>query len=262
MNYKHYDLRLAAYGETLPQFVELALSRKMGIEVQDFSTPDKLDNNCNGRIKEITSSLKKLNGNISLHGPFMDLSAASPDPLIVEVTLLRLMQSLEICSALGGDTLVLHSCFNPMIKHPDYTDHWVERQKDFWQNFAMEAKKKKITIALENLFEENPSKSMELFSVVNADNFKACLDVGHVNLMSPLTPGKWGKMLGRNLHYVHFHSNNGKIDDHTSPGKGNMDFSEFFTALSEMPKKPVITVEVRNIEDAKTTIDFLRKNLC
>ncbi len=261
LNSNNYDIRLAVYGETLPEFAELAIKNGAGLEVQDFSTPVILDGDYDKRISEIMPWIKKVSGRISIHGPFMDLSASSPDSLITGVTRFRFRQALDICSKIGADILILHSCFNPAIKHPDYTDHWVERQVDFWKEFSEEAQTRGVVIAYENLFEKEPSKSVELFSAVGSENFKACLDTGHVNLMSDFNIEKWASELDNHIHYVHFHSNSGKIDDHTSPLKGDIDFAAFFDFLSLKNPRPVITVEVREFEDAENTFFYLHENL-
>ncbi|MBQ8407550.1 MAG: sugar phosphate isomerase/epimerase [Clostridia bacterium] len=68
----------------------------------------------------------------------------------------------------------------------------------------------------------------------NSDIFKVCLDTGHSNFCGE-NPADAVRMLGKQyLGALHVHDNNGKADQHFTPGNGSIDWVDFSNALAEI----------------------------
>lgn len=68
----------------------------------------------------------------------------------------------------------------------------------------------------------------------NSDMFKVCLDTGHANFCGE-NPADSVRMVGHEyLGALHVHDNNGKADQHQTPGNGNIDWEDFSNALQEI----------------------------
>ena len=83
-----------------------------------------------------------------------------------------------------------------------------------------------------------------------------CLDVGHVNVFSPLASKKWIKVLGKTLTHMHIHDNCGKQDKHLPVGSGKINFKDIFKALKKY--NPDCTVSLEITGDMKTKIENMR----
>ncbi len=255
------DIRIAVPDENTSEFLDFARGKEIGVEISSFAYPDVLDRKKEKNLKRFSEASKYLEGEISLHGPFMDLSPASPDSRIRKITKDRYLEILEIARKLNVDTVVLHSCYQPLIKHPVYENNWLSRQIKIWQKVVSAAESQNTVIALENQWQERPERSRDLIDEIDSPCFKACLDTGHVNLFSTVDVHAWLKTLKDRITYIHFHSNNGELDDHISPGRGNQDFSDFFKHLETFENFPTLTIEVNTLEDAEKSYTYLEDKL-
>lgn len=73
---------------------------------------------------------------------------------------------------------------------------------------------------------------------VNAENFKALLDTGHVNIFSKVSIEQWVETLANHLAYVHLNDNHGDLDNNLVPREGNIKWDKFFDALNRYGLKP------------------------
>jgi sugar phosphate isomerase/epimerase len=97
----------ARINEILP----IALAHHVGIEVQEFVSPDNIDENSH----TAADTRVKLDG-ISprgLHGPFSDLAPASRDRQIKAVTRSRFQRAYELAQVVGAQHLILHTGYVP-----------------------------------------------------------------------------------------------------------------------------------------------------
>ena len=68
----------------------------------------------------------------------------------------------------------------------------------------------------------------------NSDMFKVCLDTGHANFCGE-KPADAVRLVGKEyLGSLHVHDNNGKADEHKTPGNGTIDWEDFSDALAEI----------------------------
>ena len=208
--------------------VEIADELGLGIEISRFGKLSELDNNFSETLKNYKAILKDFKGEVSVHGFFSNLAIASKDSAIKQISVKRYYQSLEIAETLGAKTIVFHTLRNNLLKHKEYNRIYFQQNIEFYNEFIKKCEEKGITIALENVHEADPDYIRDMVAIINSNNFKTCLDIGHCNLHSALEPSEWIKTYGIMLHHMHIHNNFKDEDSHSSLLKGNINLIETF----------------------------------
>ncbi len=240
--------------------VELATELNTNIEISRFGNITKVDQNINSLIEHHKKCLKNFSGKISFHSFFLDLNPSSPDPHIKKATIHRYNQTLEIAKALNADTVVFHSGYNGLVKHPLYEKIFAKEQINFWSEYIKEFEKCNITAALENTYENIPEKLLNTVNSVNSNHLKICIDIGHVNINSEKTVDNWIEATKDKLHHMHIHNNFEKADDHNSILDGTINHGKMVQKLKEYNLKPNMVAEIFNKDATLETVEYLRKN--
>jgi sugar phosphate isomerase/epimerase len=118
----------------------------------------------------------------------------------------------------------------------------------FMRELLATAKQYGITICLENMpFCEfslsKPTDILRFVREINDDNFKICLDTGHITVFEDLLPGDSVRSLGKEIRTLHVHDNKEHIDLHMMPYFGNIDWKDFANALKEIEFNGVFSLE-------------------
>ncbi len=228
--------------------VRRAVELSDGVELQINS--DVLD--CK-TLKEICLYRKVCkDATITLHAPFMDLNPGATDRLALEVTRKRFRQLETVAVALEAELCVFHTGFHPrktLAVYGDYLKRAVETFKELSSNFPCK-------ICLETVFETEPRKPLlDIIEQVNSDNLGVCIDIGHLNLFSKLSPKDWIDALGEKIFEFHMHDNDSKDDLHIALGKGNAAKEEFLEfALS---RDVVAVMEAKALEDQIESLKYI-----
>ena len=77
----------------------------------------------------------------------------------------------------------------------------------------------------------------------NCNNYCACLDVGHSNLID-LSPAEAVRKLKDKLEVLHVSDNNGILDQHNPIGMGIIDWKDLAKSLKEINFQGVFSLEV------------------
>ncbi len=187
----------------------------------------------------------------------MDLSPGAVDPLIRRVTVERFSRTLDIAALLGAGTVVFHSGYERW-KYDHRPEVWLEGSLRTWEPLAALAESKGLGIAIENIFEDEPSNLKMLAEAVGAGNFGLCFDTGHFNIFSRTTLEEWLEVVGPYLTELHLHDNDGTRDSHLAPGEGTFDFDALFRILEGLDRKDlVVTVETHSLDGVERSITFL-----
>lgn len=228
----------------LEKFKELDI----GVEVQDFTTPN-LEKD---QVEEVFNSYKeKLKGftyTKSLHGPYLDLKPASPDKDIRRISQKKYLDTLQVAKKLNMDYIIFHSQINPWLREERVRQINNKQHRDFWHRTLDQIKDFTGTILLENIFEDSPLFLKELVETINLPKVKICLDIGHAKLDGNQPLENWIKELGAHIEYVHLHWNRGLYDEHHIPKDENIKY--ILNLLLENNIKPIIALEyyVENLE--------------
>ncbi len=222
--------------------IEFAIENQINPEIY-FSAED-LDCCRESDVKHLASVLQQNGLEVTIHGPFMDLSPGGVDRKVKEVTLERFSKTVETAHILKPKTIVFHPGYEKR-QFDGNVDLWLKSSLETWRPLVEEAEKRDLVFAIENVYEETPDSLKRLFEEIHSPSFRFCFDTGHHHAFSlrkvPLSG--WIETLGSYLWEVHLHDNHGDKDEHLPMGEGEFDFNQFFDLLSRNRLTPVYTIE-------------------
>lgn len=232
----------------LTRFLDMGLNPEIGLDA------DALDHFTVDDFKGVADRFHERNLSITIHGPFMDLAPASPDPDIVAVTEKRFDQLFKVLPAIRPRTVVAHAGYDPR-RHFFMADLWLERSLAFFQNVARQVHDLDGRLMLENVYEEGPDDMLRLLTQLDPKQVGVCLDVGHMNAMGRVGMDQWLTVLGDRIGQLHLHDNLGDRDSHLPMGQGTIDFVRLFDFIDE--KKPILTLEPHDENALFGSLEYL-----
>jgi sugar phosphate isomerase/epimerase len=248
---------LSAGHGNIRECIALAAEYKLGIEIMAFAYPDLLDGDWRAAIHEYRALLRPVSGAITMHGPFMDMSPGSPDRLIAAATGERFRHALRIAHELEIPLIVLHANYLNEIHNEEYRVGWQKRNAAFWSALVEEARALGVTLAIENMWEFDPTLIGEIIKAVDHPNLRACLDIGHAHLYSSVPIETWLAVYQPYLVHVHLNNNDGADDVHRALGDGVVDFGRVLPLIRALPAAPTLTLEMDRVEDMRASLPFL-----
>ncbi|SCH02697.1 MULTISPECIES: sugar phosphate isomerase/epimerase family protein [unclassified Romboutsia] len=226
----------------------------VGLEIVQFSNPFILDNK-EKFIKEYKNEWGSLLNeiDISIHGPFADLSCGSRDSIIASITKKRFEQGYDVAKQLNAKKIVYHNSYVPKL----YTyEEWIYNADKFWNDFFIN-KDDNIDFYLENVLEYDTVLIKRILENINKKNFSACLDIGHANVYSDVSINDWIEELGSKIGHMHIHNNYGKEDSHLGIDKGNIDVRNIISQVEDKNSDVSISLEIVDTNDLKETLNTL-----
>ena len=181
---------------------------------------------------------------LQMHAPCPNMRTV--DAVVpLEKTFLR---SIDIAAILGCKMLVVH---------PGSFLSARENKKYIYDKLLPRAKEKGVVLATENMFkwkDETESETVpsacgtakdftEHLDCVNDDNFTACMDVGHAEMVNCEGSVKIIKALGKRIGCLHVHDNDLYYDLHTFPFCGKIKWKEVAKALKSVGYRGNLTFE-------------------
>ena len=195
------------------------------------------------------------NPSFTIHAPFMDLSPGAVDSKIREITIGRFSHVLDIAEILKPKAVVFHSGYEKW-KYSLKTDLWLEKSLMTWRPLIKRAADRGFKIAVENIFEDEPTNLRLLMETTTSENFGVCFDTGHFNLFSRVSLDEWMRQLKPYIIELHLHDNDKTADDHIAIGEGTFDFERLFAELGD--KDIIYTIEGHTPEDVLKSINRLK----
>lgn len=194
------------------------------------------------------------NPSLTIHAPFMDLSPGAVDSKVRAVTIERFFHIFRIAETLKPKVIVFHSGYEKW-KYALRIDTWLEGSLLTWKRLLPRAREMGLQIAIENIFEDDPTNLRLLMEEIGSHNFGLCFDTGHFNLFSKISLKEWLSQLKPYIIELHLHDNNRETDAHKPIGEGTFDFDTLFSMLKD--KDLLYTIEAHNAEDAVKSIEML-----
>ncbi|MBQ8407549.1 MAG: sugar phosphate isomerase/epimerase [Clostridia bacterium] len=154
------------------------------------------------------------------------------------------LKAIRGAGYIGATHFVVHAIMPFGTNSPENPELMRDMNAEFMGRLAKEAQEYGVKhIDVENLpFPALPINhtnqcldfAKRMNKETNSDIFKVCLDTGHSNFCGE-NPADAVRMLGKEyLGSLHVHDNNGKADQHLTPGNGNIDWVDFSNALAEI----------------------------
>jgi sugar phosphate isomerase/epimerase len=239
------------YDTHLDAFLTNGLNPEIGLDAA------ALDRFTYEDFSRIAGEFRKKSRSVTLHGPFIDLNAGSPDSAIRRVTEQRFEQLLELVPLFEPKSVVCHAGYD--AKRYDYfKDTWLEKSLEFWFRLASRLAANGSRLMLENVYEDGPEDILPLFEKLSDGEVGFCLDSGHAAAFSQSDLGVWLEVLGPYLGQLHLHDNFGNSDAHLAVGSGIIDFSKIFNYLKKTADAcPIITLEPHRETELWSSLEYL-----
>ena len=220
--------------------IDFAIENRINPEIY-FSAED-LDACHEREAQHLSRTLQENQLEITLHGPFMDLSPGGVDRRVKEVTRDRLSKTIKLAHFFKPKMIVFHPGYERW-KFDGNVKLWLESSLQTWRPLVKRAEEMGLTLAVENVFEETPDPIKNLLEEIHSPHFRFCFDTGHHNVFSKAPLRTWMGALGGFLGEVHLHDNHKEMDEHLPVGEGGFDFNQFFSLLSQYKLNPLYTIE-------------------
>ena len=240
----------------LRENLSLIVERRINPEV--FLPGEVLDTLIPEELEAIAAGLEENGLRATMHGPFMDLNPGSVEPFLREATLHRFRQALDAAAILRPRVMVLHPGYDKW-RYGGSQDAWLKHSVDSWRNVLDRAEKIGCVIAVENIFEEEPSTLRALLEMFDSPLLRHCFDVGHWNMFKKVGMEEWFAELGPFIAETHIHDNFGVKDDHAPLGEGNIDFELFFSLMERYAPDAAWTIEAHSREALERSLVNIRR---
>ena len=240
----------------LQKNLPLVLDRRVNPEV--YLTGEDFDTLIPEELGRIAAALSENGCSTTMHAPYVDLNPGSAEQLIREATLRRFHQLLDAAEILRPKVIVLHPGYDHW-RYGDSREQWLKHSIDTWRELLDRAAGIGCIMAVENIFEEEPSTLKALFEAVDSPILRHCFDVGHWNLFVKVSMDEWFAEIGSYIAEVHIHDNFGIKDDHNAIGEGNINFDLFFRLLQRYAPDAVWTLEAHSKETLEKALVKIRE---
>jgi sugar phosphate isomerase/epimerase len=232
----------------------LSFIREQRINLEIYFSAESIDSLTPTALSTLESSLD-YRPVLTMHAPFMDLSPGAVDSQVRAVTVNRFNQVFEIADILRPKCIVFHSGYEKW-KYAMRVDLWLQNSLKTWEHFAKRSVDMGIKIAIENIFEDEPTNLRMLMDEMGSEYFGLCFDTGHFNLFSRIPLGEWLDQISRYIVELHLHDNNRTFDDHKAIGDGTFDFHTLFSTVKN--KQPIYTIEGHTKEAVVKSLQALQ----
>lgn len=228
---------------------ELARRHGLGLEIAEYCTACNMDE---GFAENDAAVREKLEGvaRRTLHAPFSELFPCAVDPRARELARERYAQAMALAVGYGAHKLIIHGGFNPYLYFPEW---YTAQSAPFWREFMGDVPQG-LEICLENVTEPAPELLCEIIDAVDDPRLKMCLDVGHANAYSKISPMKWLERCAPFIGHFHIHNNQGDWDTHAALDKGGIPMAELLAAADRLCPEATLALEVM---EARSSVDWL-----
>ena len=240
------------YEQFLSEFIAQGFNPEVGLSAEI------LDRFNAQEFKKVADRIHAHGLDVTLHAPFIDLSAGSPDEQIRELTRRRFQQVLDLLPIFKPKTVIGHAGYD-FKRHWYFKDKWLANSLESWHWFGQHIQAAGAQLMLENVYEHGPEEIVPLIAGLNRQGVKFCLDTGHQAVFGQVPLKKWIAVIGPYIGQLHLHDNNGSLDEHLALGQGGIDFAFLLDQLKKiLDRPPVVTLEIRTAEDLQASIIFLK----
>lgn len=225
------------------------------LELQHFVDAEVLDGDWSGLAAEVNGLLDGHEGRRGIHGPFWGFVIASFDPEVRKIVTRRMQQALDVCAAVKGTHVVIHSPFttwgyNHRGLYPNETGRVAEAARDTLAPVLQRAEDMGVTFVLENIEDIEPADRANLCAALGWQALELSVDTGHAHYAHGSTGGPpvdfFIRAAGERLGHVHLQDADGFADRHWQIGHGTILWPSVFQAIAECGANPRLILELRD----------------
>jgi sugar phosphate isomerase/epimerase len=231
------------------------LEASRDLELQSFVDAEVLDGDWSGLAAETNRILDGHQGRLGIHGPFWGFTIASYEPEVRRIVTRRFQQALDVCAAIRGTHVVIHSPFttwgyNHRGLYPNETSRIVEAARDTLAPVLARAEDMGVTFVLENIEDIEPADRAGLCAALDWQALELSVDTGHAHYAHGSTSGPpvdfFIRAAGARLGHVHLQDADGFADRHWQIGHGTILWPAVFAAIAETGANPRLILELRD----------------
>ena len=225
------------------------------LELQAFVDAEVLDGDWTGLADETKLVLDGHEGRLGIHGPFWGFTVASYEPEVRKIVTRRFHQALDVCAAVGGTHVVIHSPFttwgyNHRGLYPSDTDRMLSAARDTLGPVLARAADMGVTFVLENIEDIEPADRAMLCAALDWQALELSVDTGHAHYAHVSTGAPpvdfYLRAAGARLGHVHLQDADGFADRHWQIGHGTILWPSVFDAIANCGSNPRLILELRN----------------
>ena len=243
------------------------LEKDRDLELQSFVGAAVLDDDWTPLADEVKHLLAGYKGRMGIHGPFWGFTIDTQDPLVRAVVQKRLGQGLDVCAAVGGTHMVVHSPFttwdfNNLDGNTGARDKMFTRVHEVMAPIVKRAETLGVTLVLENIEDINPADRKELCQSFGSSALQLSIDTGHAQYAHGSTGAPpvdyFVRSAGEMLAHVHLQDADGHADRHWQIGQGNILWPSVFAAIAALPVKPRLILELADKSTIPASMAYLQ----
>ena len=185
---------------------------------------------------------------VSVHGPFHNLSLGARDEHIRSYSLDALAASLEAARAFHSPQVVFHTGYLPQFP-PKTRARWLDTFSQSLEQLLTRAAELGVRLAMENTYEPDLTLFEEIFERFPSPALGMCLDTSHATCFGRIEPAAWSRRFADRICHVHCSDNDGRDDLHLGLGTGVVNFRALLQPLARIGSSAGVTLEV-SAEDA------------
>jgi sugar phosphate isomerase/epimerase len=219
------------------------LFRELGVFPEVYIDSDSLAAVSHAEIEELKSLFAQNAMLSTVHAPFWDLSLGSIDRGVRNLSVKRIVTSLNIAKSLNSKNVVFHSGYTETSYLSSPKADWNNRLFASLAEILDYAGSFGVRVSLENVYEPSPDIFIEACENFKKQHLGLCFDCGHFNVFAKTPLEDWLKAVAPYLRAIHVHSNHATADEHLAVDNGNIDFEKIFGILAEKKAAPLITIE-------------------
>ena len=236
----------------LDQYGVWLIEKQRDLELQDIIGIEVLDGNYKQHAKDIKARLDGFEGRLGIHGPFLGLNLAAPDPKIQQVTADRLKQGVEFAEIIGATHMVVHSPIMSLGNHRTHPSFQIEMTHVTLKDVVPMAEAAGCNLVIENIFDKHTDIHLELIKSFESNFVRASIDTGHA-FITHVEGGPpvdhWIRAMGAKLEHVHLQDTDGYTDRHWVPGDGHIGWRAVFAELAKLEQCPRLILELWGVNE-------------
>ncbi len=234
---------------------KLMLDKPRDLELQDFIFWETLNGDWSPLVDRARTLLDGHEGRVGIHGPFFGFTIDTMDGDVRDIVRKRLLQGLDVCEALGGTHMVVHSPYTTWdYNNLDNYENGRERKIENCHLAMREAVKRAEDIGcelvIENIEDKDPYARVELAESFGSKAVRVSIDTGHAHYAHGSTGAPpvdyYVTAAGNNLRHIHLQDADGYADRHWTLGEGTVNWHAVFDALGKLDSDPRLIIELRN----------------